>query len=66
LAISISEVARTMLLYTAFTDEPTIIAKQISQFDPFGNGYCNFTNGDLRYRTRFFKDFFLYFSLDYN
>jgi hypothetical protein len=55
-----------MLLYTAFTDEPTIIAKQISQFDPFGNGYCNFTNGDLRYRTRFLKDFFLYFSLDYN
>jgi hypothetical protein len=49
LAISISEVARAMLLYTAFTDEPTISAKQIAQFDPFGNGYCNFTNGDLRF-----------------
>ena len=49
LAISISEVARTMLLYTAFDDQPTITGKQIGQFDPFGNGYCNFTNGDLRY-----------------
>ncbi|CAF0767811.1 unnamed protein product [Rotaria sp. Silwood1] len=48
LAISISEVARAMLLYTAFTDEPTLSAKQLAQFDPFGNGYCNFTNGDLR------------------
>jgi hypothetical protein len=50
LAISISEVARTMLLYTAFTDDPTTSAKQIAQFDPFGNGYSNFTNGDLRYK----------------
>jgi hypothetical protein len=48
LAISISEVARAMLLYTAFTDEPTLTAKQLGQFDPFGNGYCNFINGDLR------------------
>ncbi|CAF1185589.1 unnamed protein product [Rotaria sordida] len=47
-AISISEVARAMLLYTAFTDEPTLSAKQLAQFDPFGNGYCNFMNGDLR------------------
>jgi hypothetical protein len=52
LAISISEVARAMLLYTAFTDESTYAAKQIAQFDPFGNGYCNFTNGDLRYEIR--------------
>lgn len=49
MAISISEVARAMHLYTAFTDEPTISAKQLAQFDPFGNGYCNFTNGSLRY-----------------
>ncbi|CAF4314521.1 unnamed protein product [Rotaria socialis] len=47
-AISISEVARAMHLYTAFTDEPTLSGKQLAQFDPFGNGYCNFTNGDLR------------------
>ncbi|UJR33587.1 hypothetical protein I4U23_021024 [Adineta vaga] len=48
LAISISEVARAMLLYTAFTDEPPYTSRQIAQFDPFGNGYCNFTNGKLR------------------
>jgi hypothetical protein len=41
-----------MLLYTAFTDESTYAAKQIAQFDPFGNGYCNFTNGDLRYEIQ--------------
>jgi hypothetical protein len=51
LAISISEVARAMHLYTAFTDEPTLTATQIAQFDPFGNGYSNFLNGDLRYKT---------------
>ncbi|CAF0750657.1 unnamed protein product [Adineta ricciae] len=48
LAVSISEVARAMLLYTAFTDEPSYASRQIAQFDPFGNGYCNFTNGNLR------------------
>ncbi|CAF3728049.1 unnamed protein product [Adineta steineri] len=48
LAISISEVARAMLLYTAFTDESKTAARQIAQFDPFGNGYCNFLNGTLR------------------
>jgi hypothetical protein len=53
LAISISEVARAMLLYTAFTDESTYTAKQIAQFDPFGNGYCNFINGKLRYEINF-------------
>jgi len=56
LAISISEVARAMLLYTAFTDDdPTISPRQLAQFDPFGNGYCNFTNGDLRYEIYFFN-----------
>ena len=49
LAIVISEVARAMHLYTAFDDELAISSKQIAQFDPFGNGYCNFINGDLRY-----------------
>ena len=49
LAIVISEVARAMHLYTAFDDEPAANSKQIAQFDPFGNGYCNFINGDLRY-----------------
>jgi hypothetical protein len=51
-----------MLLHTAFTDEPTITATQLAQFDPFGNGYCNFTNGDLRYqkhRLEIFKIRFL-------
>ncbi|CAF1103043.1 unnamed protein product [Adineta ricciae] len=48
LAVSISEVARAMLLYTAFTDEPSYASRQIAQFDPFGNGYCNFTSGNLR------------------
>lgn len=69
LAISISEVARTMLLYTAFTDESTISAKQIAQFDPFGNGYCNFTNGDLRYIILWlyeYKNESIYFRIDYN
>ncbi len=42
-----------MLLYTAFTDDdPTISPRQLAQFDPFGNGYCNFTNGDLRYEIQ--------------
>lgn len=38
-----------MLLYTAFDDEPAVSAKQLAQFDPFGNGYCNFTSGALRF-----------------
>ncbi|CAF0776054.1 unnamed protein product [Didymodactylos carnosus] len=37
-----------ILFPNAFSDEPYSQTKQLAQFDPFGNGYCNFINGDLR------------------
>ena len=48
-AISISTISSGMHILSVFSDEDDSKAIQMASFDPYGNGFCNFNNGKIRF-----------------